>query len=299
MDRRQIDLIPDEVDSLVKATAPGARSLGAILVRAGRLTPEQVAKVVQLQNEQGLRFGDAAVKLGLVTSADITMALARQFDQPFLIRGESKVSEEVVAAYAPLNAQVEALRALRAQLSLHWFDGDPLRTALVILSSERREGRSFIAANLAVIFSQLGERTLLIDADLRNPRQHELFGLENRAGLSTVLSGRVAAGAGQHVAGLPGLSVMTAGELPPNPLELLARPLFSHLLAELRQKFTVIILDSPPASEHADALTLTVRAGAALVVVRKNAARQWRVRGVSENVAHCRATVVGTVLNDF
>ncbi len=276
------------------------RSLGSILVRAGRLTPDAVARVVQLQSEQGLRFGDAAVKLGLLTGADVEMAVARQFDHPFLVRGESKVAEEVIAAYAPFTAPAEALRALRAQLSLRWFDGDPLRTALVVLSAERGEGRSFIAANLAVIFSQLGERTLLIDADLRNPRQHKLFGLDNRAGLSAMLSGRGGRpNALQHVPGLPGLSVMTAGEPPPNPLELLARPAFPHMLAELRQKFSVIVLDSSAASEHADALTVTVRTGAALVVVRKNAARKWRVRGVSEHVTECHATVVGTVLNDF
>jgi receptor protein-tyrosine kinase len=255
---------------------------------------------MQLQHEQGLRFGDAAIRLGLLTSADVEMAIARQFDHPFLVRGESKVKDDVIAAYAPFGPEAEAMRALRAQLSLRWFDGDPLRTSLVVLSAERSEGRSFIAANLAVIFSQLGERTLLIDADLRHPRQHELFGLENRLGLSAMLSGRGGRpNALQHVAGLPGLSVVTAGEPPPNPLELLARPAFPHMLAELRQKFSVIIIDSSAASEHADALTVTARTGAAVVVVRKNAARKWRVRGISEHVTDCRATIVGTVLNDF
>ena len=255
---------------------------------------------MQLQHEEGLRFGDAAVKLGLLTAADIEKAVARQFDHPLLQRGESKVKEEVIAAYAPFTPEVDALRAMRAQLSLRWFDGDPLRTSLAVLSAERGEGRSFIAANLAVIFSQLGERTLLVDADLRNPRQHELFGLENRTGLSAMLSGRAGRpNTLQHVAGLPGLSVLTAGVPPPNPLELLARPAFPNMLAELRQKFSVIILDSSAASEHADALTVTVRTGAALVVVRKNAARKWRVRGISEHVTDCRARIVGTVLNDF
>lgn len=295
----QIDPISEEVGSLVPARGSGERSLGAILIRAGRLTPDTVAKVVQLQREQHLRFGDAAIKLGLLTTADIAVALARQFDHPLLIRGESKVSEEVVAAYTPFNPQVEALRALRAQLSLRWFDGDPLRTALVVLSAEHGEGRSFIAANLAVIFSQLGKRTLLIDADLRNPRQHDLFGLENRAGLSVMLSGRSRPDVVQHVAGLPGLSVLTAGGLPPNPLELLARPLFSQLLAELRERFEVIIVDSSAASEYADAQTVTVRTGAALIVVRKNAGRGWKVRSIADSVTHCRAAIVGTVLNDF
>jgi receptor protein-tyrosine kinase len=82
-------------------------------------------------------------------------------------------------------------------------------------------------------------------------------------------------------------------------MELLARPLFARLLMDLRQKFDVILIDSSAASEQADAQTVTVRTGAALIVVRKNRARLWKVRGVSDSVTHCRATLVGTVLNAF
>jgi protein-tyrosine kinase len=86
---------------------------------------------------------------------------------------------------------------------------------------------------------------------------------------------------------------------PPNPLELLARPVFSQLLAEVRQKYDVILLDSSAASEQADAQTLTVRTGAALIVVRKNSGRLWKVRGISDSVANTQATIVGMVLNEF
>ncbi|PYX50604.1 MAG: hypothetical protein DMG76_34260 [Acidobacteria bacterium] len=97
--------LSEEVDSLVPARAPGERSLGAILIRAGRLTPETVAQVMQLQNEQGLRFGDAAIKLGLLTSADIAMALARQFDHPLLVRGESNGRRECSREFLSASAQ--------------------------------------------------------------------------------------------------------------------------------------------------------------------------------------------------
>jgi receptor protein-tyrosine kinase len=294
-----VDHILERGEDVVPIRGAHERTLGAILVRTGRITPDGVNRIMQVQKEHGLRFGDAAIKLGLLTSADIALALARQFDHPILVRGESKVSEEVVAAYAPFTPQAEAVRALRAQLSLRWFDGDPLRNAMVILSAERGEGRSFVAANLAVVFSQLGTRTLLIDADLRNPRQHELFGLDNRSGLSAVLSGRGVPDVAQHVPSLLSLSVLTAGIPPPNPMELLARPLFARLLIELRQKYDVILIDSPAATEQADAQILTVRAGAALIVVRRNRARLWKVRGVSDSIAHSRATLVGSVLNAF
>jgi len=280
--------------------ARGERSIGTILIHAGRLTLEKAEQILRLQREQGLRFGEAAIQLGLLTSADIEFALARQFDYPYVARGESKISESVIAAYAPFSPQVQALGALRGQLMLRWFDSDPERTALAIISAERHEGRSFISANLAVTFSQLGQRTLLIDADMRNPCQHALFGLGNAAGLSAVLAGRIGPEAAiHHVIGLPDLSLMPAGAQPPNPLELLARPQFPRLLKELIRGFDVILFDSPASSEHADAQAIAVRAGAALIVVRKNSTRSWGVRGVSEKMTHASAAILGSVLNDF
>ena len=273
--------------------------IGGILIDAGRLKLEDAERILHLQREQGLLFGDAALKLGLLTEADIQFALSRQFNFPYLVRGESKVSEDLIAAYARAGPQLEALRALRSQLMLRWFDNDPTRKALAIVSGERREGRSYIAANLAVVFSQLGQHTLLIDADMRNSSQHKLFGLDNSGGLSEALSGRGGPVTIRHISGLPELWVLPSGASPPNPLELLARPRFPQLLAELGQKFDVILLDSPAATDYADAQTLAVRAGAALIVARKNATRMWQVRGVSDSVAQGNATIVGTVLNDF
>ena len=291
----------DLVSALAKGMVPkgSARPIGAILVEAGRLTPEDVQRILRLQGEKGLRFGDAAIKLRLLTPADVEFALARQFDYPLLARGQSRVSEAVIAAYDLSSPKVEALRGLRSQLMLRWFDHDTRRRTLAIVSATRNEGRSFIAANLAVVFAQLGERTLLIDADLRHPRQHEFFGLENRVGLSAVLAGRAGPEAIQRITSLHHLSVLPAGVVPPNAQELLARPTFPHLLDQLATQLDVILLDSPAASETADAQMLAVRAGAALIVARKNATRMWRVQGMSDSVAEARATIVGAVLNDF
>jgi protein-tyrosine kinase len=277
----------------------GERLIGAILVEAGRLTPENAERILRLQRDEGLRFGDAGTRLGLLTPADIEFALSRQFSYAYLLRGESKVSEELVAAYEPLSQPSEALRVLRNQLMTRWFDGNRADKALAIISAERKEGRSFLAANLAVVFSQLGAHTLLIDADMRNSRQHGLFGLDNRAGLSAVLSGRAGLDAIQRIPGLLDLAVLPAGVQPPNPHELLARALFPKMLEELERKFDVILLDSPAAALYADAQTVAVRAGAALIVARKNAARMWRVRGVSDTVSQASTTIVGAVLNDF
>ena len=293
----QSNVVTEPADRM--ASRRSERSIGALLIDAGRLTPQDAERILRLQREGGMRFGDAAIKLGLVSAVDIDFALARQFDYPYLRSGESKVSEKLRAAFNQLSPEVESLRALRTQLMLRWFDNDASRKALAVVSAGRNEGRSFIAANLAVVFSQIGEHTLLIDADMRNPSQHALFGLDNRVGLSAVLSDRGGPEVVQRIPGLAHLSVLTAGILPPNPLELLARPLFPKLLEELGEKFDVILLDSPAAAEHPDAQTLVVSAGAALIVARKNVAPMWRVRGVSDSVAPTSAVIVGTVLNDF
>ena len=279
--------------------ALGKRTLGAILIDAGRLKVEDAERVLRLQREQNLRFGDAALRLGVLTQADIDFALSLQFDFPYLLPGQSAISEEVIAAYTPLAPQVESLRALRSQLMLRWLDAEPEYKALAILSAARADGRSFIAANLAVVFAQLGERTLLIDADLRNPCQHRLFGLDNAVGLSAVLSGRAGPEVVQRIPLLPSLSVLPAGALPPNPQDLLARPAFPELLKQLATQLDVILLDTPAAAENADAQTIAMRAGAALIVARKNSARTWRVQGISDSVAQGRTTIVGAVLNSY
>ena len=274
------------------------RWMGVILVKAGRLKPESVDRILRLQRETGLPFGEAATQLGLLNQSDIQFALSRQFAYPFLQAGQGKVSEDLVAAYEPFSPQVEALRALRSQLMLRWFDSDPAHKALAIIGAARHEGRSYIAANLAVVFSQLGARTLLIDANMRNPCQHKLFGLNNHIGLSAVLAGRAGAEAIQRVPALLDLSVLPVGAVPPNPLELLSRPMFARLLDDLARNFDVILLDSPAANEYADAQIIAVRAGATMIIVRKDAVRNWKLRGVSENVAQASATVVGVVYND-
>lgn len=275
------------------------RTIGAILLGAGALTRPDVERILELQREKGGRFGDAGKTLGLLEQRDIDFALSRQFDYPYLRHGESRVSESVVAAYEPASPQVEALRALRSELMLQWFNHDAAHKSLAVLSEARGDGRSHIAANLAVVLSQLGGRTLLIDADLRNASQHALFGLENRVGLSAVLAGRAGAEAVQRVPELGNLSVLPAGVAPPNPQELLARPTFGVLLERLAEHLDFILIDTPPAAESADAQTIAARAGAALFVVRKNHSRLWRMQAIAENVARARTAVLGAVLNDF
>lgn len=285
----------------VRARVAGAdRSIGAILVDSGRLRPEDAERILRLQKEQGLRFGEAAIQLGLLTEDDIRKALSYQFDYPYLPADDTSLSNELVAAYRPFSPSVEHLRALRSQLMLRWFDtsGDDKRKALAVVSPGNGEGRSFIAANLAIVFSQLGERTLLIDADLRRPQQHKLFKLGERDGLSSVLSERAGLETIVTVPSLLSLSVLPAGPTPPNPQELLGRTAFTTLLHALGQDFDVIIIDTPSAAGCADAQTVAVRAGGALMVVRQNRSSMSKVDQLRRSLQQFGANVVGAVLND-
>lgn len=282
-------------------TAPrttGDRSIGAILIDSGKLSVENAELILRLQKEEGLRFGDAAIKLGFLTDEDIAFALARQYDYPYLLKGDSEIADSLIAAYQPFSPQVEALRALRSQLMLRWFTGEAERKALAIASPGRSEGRSWLAANLAIVFSQLGENTLLIDADMRNPSQHELFKLENRVGLSSILSGRGDASEVRRIESFMGLSVLTAGPTPPNPQELLGRTQFPELLAKLRGQFDVIIIDTP-AAEYADANTVAVRSGGALLLARKHETSLDALGGLSEGLRQLGVQPVGSVISEF
>src|SRR5436309_13953930 len=116
-----------------------------------------------------------------------------------------------------------------------------------IIRPSSKQGLTIYPAKIAVVFAQIGARTQQIDADLRQPCLHRLFGLDNRAGLSAVLSGRAAAfEALQRVASLPNLSVLPAGALPPSPQDLLARPAFAQLLQQPAAHVDLIIPDCRP-----------------------------------------------------
>lgn len=299
-----IATVPESIISRAVQGSTGGRSIGALLMDAGRLTTEAAERILRLQKDKGLRFGEAAIELGLLTEHDIQFALSRQFEYPYLMPGDDSVSEEVIAAFKPFSPAVERLRALRSQLMLRCFDLDAASRndnhSLAIVSPDEGEGRSFLAANLAVVFSQLGERTLLIDADLRRPRQHELFRLGKRPGLSALLSDRADTEATiVRVPHLRGLSVLPAGAVPPNPQELLSRPSFSNLLYGARERFDVVLIDTPAGSRCADAETIAPRAGAALAIGRRHFTSTSRLRTLVDSLRQAGSPVVGTVLNDF
>jgi len=279
-------------------TPPPDRSLGAMLIDSGKLTPDDGERILRYAKEKGVRFGDAAVALKLATAEDVQQALARQFDYPYLVPGESDVASSVVAAWSPFSPQVEALRALRTQLLLRWFTGEPDRRSVAVVSTARGDGRSYLAANLAVVFSQMGEHTLLIDGDLRSPSQHTLFGLRNGSGLSTILSDRADIEVVQRIPAFVDLSVLPAGPTPPNPLELLGKPRFADLMRALGKEYDVIIVDTPSAADGTDFQMVARHASGALLMARNNRTLAAATRRLAGELSSAGTALVGAVLNE-
>lgn len=271
--------------------------VGSLLLNAGKLNAAEVERVVLLQKTEKLRFGEAAIKLGLITEADLQSALSRQFAYPYLSPGEGNFSPDLIAAYQPFGDQVEQLRALRSQLMLRWFSAG--HKTLTIAGIDPGDGASYLAANLAVVFSQLGERTLLIDADLRRPRQHILFNLGNRPGLSDILVGRANRTAITRIAAFLNLSILTAGAVPPNPAELLSRAETPVKLEDLAEHYDVILIDTSAAQNNADAVMVAARTGAALLVLRQDHTQLAAAEDFQANLVSAGAVLVGTVLNQF
>ncbi len=295
--KAQENVLPIDGSSRVIARQDGR--LGGILAEEGKLGAADIDRVLGLQRVEGLRFGEAALRLGLVTENDLRGAVAKQYGFPHLVRGNGNISDELVVAYEPFHPRAEELRALRTQLLIRWSSSGARQRMLAVVSPGPGEGRSYVAANLAVVFSQLGQRTLLIDADLRAPRQHRIFNVADRIGLSSILAGRADSSAVVAVPEFGTLSLLPAGACPPNPQELLLRPAFAALLEELGTAFDVILFDTSPARLYADAQSLAFRASNVMVLARKDHTRFADTASVMRQLSDAGANIVGTVLNAF
>lgn len=271
-------------------------TMGKLLQDAGKLTPQDMERVLKLQYEQNLRFGEAAVQLGLVTEADIQQALSFQFDYPYLSDGREGLSQKLVTAISPYSKEAEALRSVRAQLLLRWFQQG--RKTLAIGCAIKNEGASYLAANLAVLFAQLGRKTLLVDADMRQPQQHQIFNLGNSKGLSDILARRAEATIASPIKSFPTLSILPSGSPPPNPAELLMRPTFGALLNSLENSYDVVLIDTASSQNVSDIQSVAAQTGGVLIAVRRDKSKLAALAELKEKITVTGAQVVGAVVLD-
>lgn len=275
------------------------RSIGSIISETRNLSADQVEKILSYQRDKGIRFGEAAIALGFASADDVLFALSQQFHYPYAAEDRRKASPELVALNQPFSVQAEAFRAIRSQIMMRLFNEGQDRRAIAVVSPEGGDGKTFFAANLAVTLAQLGGRTLLVDADLRGPRQHAVFGIDNSSGLSGILSGRAESKVIQQVVGVPSLFVLPLGITPPNPLELVERPAFGLLIRELLAKFDHVIVDTTASIYGSDSAVIAARCGAALVVARQNKARVNNLQELVANISASTAKIVGVIVNEF
>ena len=276
------------------------KSIGNIIAQVNNLSDAQVQQVLAHQKEHGLKFGEAAVELGLAKREDVLWALSQQFHYPYQAEGRQDVSAELVAATNPFDGPAEFFRDIRSQLIDTIFGTDGQRPAIAICSPDIGDGKSFLAANLAVAFSQLGGRTLLVDADMRTPRLHEIFHIDQAgSGLSSILAGRAETNVIRPVSALPSLYVLPVGVVPPNPLELVQRPAFDLLIAELTQRFDYVIVDTPAVSHGYDARVIAAKCGAAVVVAKKGVTKVAPLKSLVDGLQKQSLRFGGVIMNSY
>ena len=291
--------IPRVTSRAVNQSLVPEQLIGAILGEKVHLTRENVDQILTYARQHGVRFGAAAVALGLASNDQVIQALAQQFGYAYDTEEQSKLRPELVGLNQPFSSQAEAIREIRSQVMMRVFVEGKKRPALAVVSPSSGDGKTFFSANLAIAFAQLGGRTLIVDADLRGPRQHEVFMVENNTGLSSVLAGKVDSQVIQQVPGAPSLFIMPVGITPPNPLELIERPTFSILLRELTSKFDYVIVDTPAAEFGADAQAIAARCGAVLVVTRKDESRVGALQQLVTTLSESTARMAGVIMNEY
>lgn len=288
----------DQLEQTVTSVtdSPDAKRMGDALAVHAKLTQQDIARILELQRDKNMLFGEAAKKLGLITEDDLQKVLSEQFNYAYLQDDNHKISPLLIAAHKPFALEVEQLRSLRSQLSMRWFDQNNKTLAVTSVSSD--DDASQLVANLAIVFSQLNKKTLLIDANLRNAKQHRFFHIDTKLGLANILANRQGQYTLSKHESLPNLAILTAGTEVPNPQELLSQNNLATLLADLEKIYDVILIDTSPIHLGLDVLTVVSKAKAAIIVAKKDTTQVPDMQQLSQQLSMTGATVLGSVFVD-
>lgn len=205
-----------------------------------------------------------------------------------------KGKEPLLNAGVPPNF-VEAFRSVRTNVL--FSSADEGSRTIIVTSTGPGEGKTTVATNLAIGFAQAGQRVLLIDADMRRPRVHDVFNHNQEPGLSNLIVGNAKASECVHKSGVPGLWTVTAGRIPPNPTELLGSQRFKDFLTSLKDHFEWVIVDSPPIMAVVDASVVASTAGAVVFVVGAEMTSRHAAHAAVAQLRQGRAKFIGAVLN--
>jgi protein-tyrosine kinase len=270
------------------------------ILAAGNLSEAQVEAIRGFQRRKGLSFGEAAITLGLVRRDSLFLALSKRYNYPVLNFGsdEARFSRELVVGYQPFSKSAEAFRSVRSGIATGFLSQG--KNAFAVIAPHSKLGTTYFAANLALSFAQMAVPTLLVDANLRKPRLATLFGVDPKnEGLVEALTNREPGSAPVAIDIVPGLSLLIAGATAPHPQELLSSKEFLNLSQNAQRTYGVVIYDTPPALENADAYVVASRVGAAILMARRHRSKVKDIKTVSQALAGFQCEIAGSVLGRF
>jgi capsular exopolysaccharide synthesis family protein len=216
-------------------------------------------------------------------------ALARQE------AGEDIPDPMLCAFHAPKSTRAEAFRGIRT--ALYFSTHGSGHQVIQVTSPHAADGKSTLAANLAVSIAQSGKRTVLIDADFRRPRVHKLFHVSSEVGLASAIRGDCDLSAAIQMSGVPGLWILPCGPRPSNPAELLTSPRFQEMLQEIRSKFDFVIVDTPPVLVVTDPCVVAPRVDGVVLALRLARNVRPSAERARDVFASLGANVLGVVVN--
>jgi capsular exopolysaccharide synthesis family protein len=296
-------LFESVVGSLENATTSAKPTVRVDVVAGPSLQPDPVSPK-PLNNLALAGLAGLIVGAGLAVSREVTDSSIRTAEALQTLAGAPVLARVPVDTSAPSrsgpfvsdpnSARAEALRRLRT--NLQYADADRPAQVVAVTSAVPGEGRSATACSLALLFAESGRRVLIVDAELRHPRLASFLGREGSAGLSTVLTGAAPIDDVLQPWGA-GLWLLSSGQTPPNPSELLSSHRMSDLVAELRGRFDIVIFDCPPLLPVTDAAVIAARSDGALLVVRFRRTKNAQLTGAVRALHAVNARIVGCVLN--
>jgi capsular exopolysaccharide synthesis family protein len=215
----------------------------------------------------------------------------RRFTEADLHRVESKL----ITRFSPKSPVSEAYRSLRT--NIQFADIDKPKRVILVTSSASKEGKSTTAVNLAITLAQMGAKVLLVDSDLRRPAVHNFFGMDKTYGLTNVLIGSLSFDDVTKRTEVENLDIITAGDIPPNPSELVSSEAMRKFIAEARSRYEHVILDSPPVIAVTDAAVLATRVDGSILVVSSGYVSKKEVARAVSLLRNVKASIMGVVLN--